>query len=126
VSAAAAVPPALPARLAALPARALPGGLVVVEAATATARLRGLAWLDAGALPRSVGLRFARTRSVHTFGMRFPLDLIWLAGDDRVLRVDRAVPRRRHRAAPRARAVVEVHAGRADAFLAAGLSSWRP
>ena len=117
---------ALPTRLATLPARELPGGLVVVEAATALARLRGLAWLDADALPEAAGLRFARTRSVHTFGMRFPLDLIWLARDGRVVRVDRAVPRRRHRAARGARAVVEVHAGRADAFLAAGLSSWRP
>jgi uncharacterized membrane protein (UPF0127 family) len=119
---------ALPARLASLPVRALPGpgGLVVVDAATALARLRGLAWLDADALPATVGLRFAATRSVHTFGMRFALDLIWLDREGGVVRVDRAVPRRRHRAARRARAVVEVHAGRADAFLAAGLSSWRP
>jgi uncharacterized membrane protein (UPF0127 family) len=117
----------LPERLASLPARALPGGLVVVEAATAVARLRGLAWLDADALPPSAGLRLARCRSVHTFGMRFGLDLIWLAGDGAVVRVDRDVPRRRQRAGGRgARAVIEVHAGRADAFLAAGLSSWRP
>jgi uncharacterized protein len=117
---------ALPARLAALPARALPGGLVLVDAATSLARLRGLAWLDAAALPSAAGLRFARTRAVHTFGMRFPLDLIWLDHTGAVVRVDRAVPPRRHRAARRARAVVEVHAGRADAFLQAGLSSWRP
>jgi uncharacterized membrane protein (UPF0127 family) len=117
----------LPERLAALPARALPGGLVVVEAATMLARWRGLAWLDADALPASVGLRFARCRSVHTLGMRFALDLIWLDRDGVAVAVDRDVPRRRQRAGGRgARAVIEVHAGRADAFLAAGLSSWRP
>jgi len=114
----------LPARLARLPATTLDDGLVVVEAATSLARLRGLAGLDA--LPDAVGLHLPRTRSVHTFGMRFALDLVWLARDGSVLRVDRDVGRRSHRAARRARSVVEVRAGRADAFLRAGLSSWRP
>lgn len=73
-------------------------------------RLRGLAfreasWLDGG------GLLFPRTRSVHTFGMRFALDLIWLGADGEVLRVDRAVPPRSVRLCRGARAVVEVSAG---------------
>jgi uncharacterized membrane protein (UPF0127 family) len=59
--------------------------------------------------------------------MRFALDLVWLARDGAVVRVDRDVRPRAHRAAWRgARSVVEVRAGRADAFLRAGLSSWRP
>lgn len=114
----------LPARLARLPATTLDDGLVVVQAATALSRLRGLAGLDA--LPARAGLHLPRTRSVHTFGMRFALDLVWLGADGAVLRVDRAVGPHRHRAALRARSVVEVAAGRADAFLAAGLSEWRP
>lgn len=124
----------MPDRLAALPARALPGGLVVVEAATAPARLRGLAWLQPEALPVGVGLHLPRCRSVHTFGMRFALDLIWLDRDGMAVRVDAAVPRRRQRSARGARSVVEVAAGLAPAFLEAGLaphrrpemSSWRP
>jgi uncharacterized membrane protein (UPF0127 family) len=59
--------------------------------------------------------------------MRFALDLVWLARDGAVVRVDRDIRPRAHRAAWRgARSVVEVRAGRADAFLRAGLSSWRP
>lgn len=112
----------LPTRLRRLPARPLAGGLVVCEASTALARLRGLAGL--AALPGDVGLLLPRTRSVHTIGMRVALDLIWL-GRDGVVRVDRDVGPWRQRAAWRARAVVEVAAGRADAFLEAGLSSWR-
>ena len=114
----------LPPRLSSLPADPLGGGLVIVRATTAWSRLRGLAGLDA--LPPDVGLHLPRCRSVHTFGMRFALDLVWLDRDGTVVRVDAAVARRRHRSARRARSVVEVGAGRADAFLAAGLSSWRP
>jgi uncharacterized membrane protein (UPF0127 family) len=58
---------------------------------------------------------------VHTFGMRFALDLIWLDRTGAVVRVDRDVAPRRLRGCRRARAVLECAAGRADAFLAAGL-----
>jgi uncharacterized membrane protein (UPF0127 family) len=73
----------------------------------------------ASGLRRLIGLAFAdprgplwipRCRSVHTFGMRYPLDLVWLDGDGRVVRVDRAVPPRRVRACRRARSVVEAPA----------------
>jgi hypothetical protein len=111
----------LPDRLARLPRRTLAGGLVVVEAATVAARLRGLAGLRD--LPPHVGLQLAPCRSVHTFGMRFALDLVWLAADGTVVRVDRGVGPRRHRTALRARSVVETRAGAADAFLAAGLGA---
>jgi uncharacterized membrane protein (UPF0127 family) len=113
-----------PDRLARLPATPLHGGLLVVEAATPLARLRGLAGLDA--LPGDVALHLPRTRSVHTFGMRFALDLVWLDRGGAIVRVDRAIGPRRLRTAWRARSVVEVCAGQADAFLQAGLSEWRP
>jgi uncharacterized protein len=109
-----------PPRLARLPSRTLGEGLVVFEAATPLARLRGLAGLST--LAPEIGLLLPRTRSVHTVGMRFALDLLWLGREGEVVRVDRAVGPWRQRAAWRARAVVEVGAGRADAFLA----SWRP
>jgi uncharacterized protein len=106
-------------RLAALAARELPGGLRVAQAQRFGARRRGLAGLEA--IDPREGLQLPRTRSVHTFGMRFALDLVWLGRDGGVVRVDRTVPPRRLRTCLRARSVVEVAAGHADAFLAAGL-----
>ena len=100
-------------RLAGLDVVPLGGGaLSLHQARNFNARRKGLARLDA--LPPEVGLRIHRCNSVHTFGMRFPLDLIWLARDGRVLRVDRAVPPRRQRLCVRAGSVVEVAAGGAD------------
>lgn len=56
-------------------------------------RLLGLAWRDrADAGP---GLLIPRCASVHTFGMRFPLDLFFLDRAGRVIAVRRRVPPRR-------------------------------
>lgn len=107
-------------RFAGLPRRDLDGGLTVVEARTRKARRRGLSRLDS--LPPDHGL-LIRTVSVHTFGMRFALDLIWLAKDGTVVRVDRDVPAARMRTCLKARSVVETAAGRADAFLSAGVGT---
>jgi hypothetical protein len=101
-----------------LPRRELGDGRVVIEARTHRSRRRGLARLDR--LTPEHALHIPQTPSVHTFGMRFPLDLIWLDGAGRVLRVDRDVARNRMRLCVRARAVIETVAGEADAFLAAG------
>jgi len=69
-------------------------------------RLRGLSWRDrADAGP---GLLFPRCASVHTFGMRFALDVYFLDRDDRVLAVRHRVPPNRvlwHRGA---RKVLEI------------------
>ncbi len=109
--------PAAAQRFAALPALTLPGGLTVVEARSFAARGRGLARLDA--LPPDVGLWIAPCRSVHTFGMRFALDLVWLDRQDAVLAVDAGVSPRRQRTRLGARSVVEVVAGRGEAFATA-------
>jgi hypothetical protein len=101
-------------RFADLPHRALAGGVTLVEANTGKARRRGLSRLDS--LPHDHALRI-RTTSVHTFGMRFALDLIWLDKQGAVVRVDRDVPPKRARACWRARSIVETLAGHADAFL---------
>ncbi|HET6571284.1 MAG TPA: glycosyltransferase [Solirubrobacterales bacterium] len=81
-------------------------GREVPLAATRRARLLGLAGLDreqAGA-----GLLIPRCRSVHTFGMRFPLDLVFLDRDGRPCSIRRAVPPRRAVAERRASAVLEL------------------
>lgn len=101
--------PDLPRRLARLP-RHESG---IVEAATAWSRLLGLAGLPRGAVAPGVGLHLPRTRSVHTFGMRFALDLVWLDGEGAVVRVDRGVRPCRVRVCSAARSVVEVVAGEA-------------
>lgn len=72
------------------------------------ARLLGLAHLDreqAGA-----GLLIPRCSSVHTFGMRFPLDLYFLGEDGEVIAIRRRLPARRLVICGRARAVLEVPA----------------
>jgi uncharacterized membrane protein (UPF0127 family) len=97
----------LPPRLQRLPAVAV-AGLDVRCARTALARLRGLAGLRS--VPPNTALLLPRTRSVHTFGMRFALDLIWLDGDGRIVRIDRGVPPRRVCACRAARAVIELPA----------------
>lgn len=104
-------------RLGALPARRLDGGLLLHEATTLRARTRGLARLDE--LPGDVGLHIRRTRAVHTFGMRFSLDLVWLGRAGEPVRVDRDVAPRRHRMCLRARSVVEVPAGAGERFASA-------
>jgi uncharacterized protein len=70
-------------------------------------RLVGLAWSRS---PRVVALLLPRCRSVHTFGMRFALDLYWLDAAGEIVRVDLGVPPRRVRRCRAARAVVEVPA----------------
>jgi uncharacterized membrane protein (UPF0127 family) len=101
-------------RLSGLGALELPGGLVVHEARSWVARRDGLAGLPE--LPADLGLWIAPCRSIHTLGMRFPLDLLWLDADDAVLAVDTDVAPRRQRTRRRARSVVEVAAGRGEAF----------
>lgn len=100
-------PEPLSPRLARLPRRRL-GGREVAVARGPWARLLGLA-----GLPREragEGLLIPRCASVHTFGMRFALDLVFLDGEGRVLAVHRGVPPRRLRGCRRAAAVLELPA----------------
>jgi uncharacterized protein len=101
-------------RLLHLPAQPLQGPLRHLDArlaATPLARLRGLARLRPDAVRPGTALLLPRTRSVHTFGMRFPLDLVWIGRDGSAVRVDSCVPPRRVRACPAAAAVLELPAG---------------
>jgi uncharacterized protein len=71
-------------------------------------RLLGLAWTRS---PRAAALLLPRCRSVHTFGMRFALDLFWVDARGEIVRVDRKVPPWRVRSCADARCVIEVPAG---------------
>jgi uncharacterized membrane protein (UPF0127 family) len=97
-----------PRRLRGLP-RAEVRGRRVPVATSRRARLLGLSHLDrrrAGA-----GLLIPGCRSVHTFGMRFPLDLVFLDFDLRPVALRRAVPPRRLVFERRAQAVLELPSG---------------
>jgi hypothetical protein len=83
----------------------------ILVARSPLARLLGLALRRR---PPVHALLLPRCRSVHTFGMRFPLDMIWLDRNGRVLRVDEAVPPWRVRSCRDAAAVLE--AGRMPAM----------
>jgi uncharacterized membrane protein (UPF0127 family) len=81
-------------------------GSEVPVASTFPSRLLGMALLrreHAGE-----GLLIPRSRSVHTFGMRFRLDIVFLDGADRVLELRRAVPPNRVARCPGAMAVLEL------------------
>ena len=76
-------------------------------AATRRARRRGLLGRDG--CPG--GLLLTPARAVHTFGMRFDLDVAYLDGDGRVLEVARMRRNRLGRPRWRARSVLEAEAG---------------
>jgi uncharacterized protein len=78
-----------PRRFRGLP-RTMALGFGVPVATTRRARLLGLALLDRERAEQ--GLLIPHCRSVHTFGMRFPLDLVFLSSDGLVVEARRAVP----------------------------------
>ncbi len=69
-------------------------------------RLLGLALLDRSDAPE--GLLIPRCRSVHTFGMRFPLDLLFLGPNCEPLIAVREVGPRHRVRVPEAAAVLEL------------------
>ena len=87
-----------------------PGGTLRVWVAdTPLARLLGLAFLDR----IEGGLLIPRCRSVHTFGMRFAIDLVFVDRDGRVLAVRESLPPRRFVRTRTGSAVLELPAGEA-------------
>ena len=104
-------------RLAGLQELTLDGGLTLIVARRFRERRRGLAKMTP--LPPGYGLRILKCNSIHTFGMRFALDLVWLGATGASLRVDHAVAPRRMKLCVRARSVVEAAAGQGDGFAAA-------
>jgi uncharacterized membrane protein (UPF0127 family) len=80
----------------------------VPVAVTFPSRLLGLAVLRPGRA--GAGLLIPRCRSVHTFGMRFALRVVFLDGDLAPLSVRETVPPRRIVRDPGATAVLELPA----------------
>jgi uncharacterized protein len=90
-----------------LPRREVLGSYVPVAVGPG-ARLLGLAHLDRA--DSGPGLLIPRCSSVHTFGMKFALDVYFLGPGDELLEVRRAVPPRRLVACRGAVAVLEIPA----------------
>ena len=86
---------------------ALVGRVEVRLAVTRRARLRGLIGRREAASP----LLLAPARSIHTCGMRFAIDVVFLDADLRVVKVVRGLRPWRIASARRARAVLELEAG---------------
>jgi uncharacterized membrane protein (UPF0127 family) len=87
-------------------------GVDVPVASGPLARLLGLALLPLEL--SGPGLLLPRCRSVHTFGMRFDLDLFFLGADGRPLAVFRSVSAGRTFSVRAASAVLELPAGLAS------------
>ena len=104
-------------RLGSLDTEPTADGLVLHVARRYGERRRGLAKMEP--MPPDHALHIVRTNSVHTFGMRFALDLVWLGRGGRVVRIDTNVPARRVKTCIRARSVIEARAGHGHRFAAA-------
>ena len=76
---------------------------------TACARLQGL--LFRAPLSDSEGLWLVPCKAVHTFGMRYAIDVVFLDGDRRIIKVVSELAPNRWAAAWAARSVIEVRGG---------------
>jgi uncharacterized membrane protein (UPF0127 family) len=94
-----------PIRFRGLERRELLGNTVPV-AASPLSRLLGLALLSRDRV--GAGLLIPRCRGVHTLGMRFPLDLVFLDAEGRVVELRRGVPPGRFIRCSGAMAVLEL------------------
>src|SRR3954451_8311393 len=108
----------LPRRLERLPRFAIDEDAVIHEANTLGARLLGLAFL--GSLPSGHALLIPDCRSVHTFGMRLPIDVAFLDERGRTVRVERGVARRRVLVCRGAFAVIEASIGEIGRYVGQG------
>jgi uncharacterized membrane protein (UPF0127 family) len=105
----------LPRRLERLPRFAITGESVIHEANTLASRLLGLAFLRG--IPSCHALLIPDCRSVHTFGMRFRIDVAFLDDAGRAIRVERSVPSRRVLVCRAAFAVIEAPAGEIERYV---------
>ena len=90
-------------------------GTVLAEAAevadSSAKRREGL--LKRTSLGRGEGLLIAPCEGIHSFGMKFAFDAVFLSGDRKVLKVRHAMPRGRISLCLRAHSVLELPAGTA-------------
>jgi uncharacterized membrane protein (UPF0127 family) len=90
----------------------LPVARVVETAFDSADRRRGLLGRDA--LAEGHALVIAPTNLVHTFAMRFAIDIIFAARSGHVLKIRKGVPPRRVAGSLKAFAVVELAAGQIE------------
>jgi len=81
----------------------------VMTAFDSGTRRKGLLGRDS--MPESSALILAPTNAIHTFFMRFPIDIAFVTKAGRVLKVRHALPPWRTSGALRAHAVIELPAG---------------
>jgi len=74
-------------------------------------RLKGL--LGTKCLPEGEALLIRPCSSIHTIGMRYPIDVLFMTTDDRVLKIAASVPPGRTAAARGSSYVLELPAGMA-------------
>ncbi|ASL46601.1 hypothetical protein bAD24_III04385 [Burkholderia sp. AD24] len=86
-------------------------GVAVAVAETARERMRGLLGRDH--LPTDEALLLKRCGSVHTFGMRFAIDVVFMNRSQRIVAIHHGVPRRRVLLDLRAAQTLEMAAGAA-------------
>jgi uncharacterized membrane protein (UPF0127 family) len=91
---------------------ATPGGVLWVRVADRFVT-RALGLLVGEPLDAAEGLLIAPCSSIHTLGMRYPIDVVFVDREARVVRVCADVRFGRMRFAPRARGVLELRAGTA-------------
>ncbi|MEO7156354.1 MAG: DUF192 domain-containing protein [Vicinamibacterales bacterium] len=82
-------------------------------AGDSASRRKGLLGRDSLVPGRAVLI--APSQGVHTFGMRFAIDIVGVARDGTVIKIRSRVPRRRIVLALKAFAIVELPSGAADA-----------
>ncbi len=67
-------------------------------------------------LAQGAGIWLAPCKAIHTVGMRFPIDVVFVSRSGTILRIDPAVPPYRFRLCWRAGSVIETSAGWACAI----------
>jgi hypothetical protein len=81
----------------------------LITAFDSETRRKGL--LAHTSLPASTAMVIAPTNAIHTFFMKFPIDIVFVSKAGRVLKIRPAVPAWRMTASLRAHAVLELAAG---------------
>jgi uncharacterized protein len=91
-------------------------GTILADAATVadSSATRRTGLLKHSSLPEGEGLWISPCEAVHTFFMKFPIDLVYVGRDRKVRKVRHAVPAWRLSACLSAHSVLELPAGTAE------------
>lgn len=78
-------------------------------------RFKGLMFRKS--MPMDYGLLLFRCNAVHTFSMRFPIDVVYLDGDSRIVYIEKSMqPNKIGKAIKNAVNVLELNSGVAEKF----------